>query len=121
MNGYAFRRALRYRAKTWHGVGDGPTRFVEMFSKRPHQRSKVIQRSSYFRNILWPRNLVGRTPDRSVVHSWGQRSCRGQPGSIRAQITQECPMATEFGRTTPDRSVTAGVEGHVGSDGDQIA
>ena len=26
------------------GVGDRPTRFVGIFSKQPHQRSKVIQR-----------------------------------------------------------------------------
>ena len=30
-------------------------------------------------NTLWPPNLVGRTPDQSVMHCWGQRSCRGQP------------------------------------------
>ena len=44
MSGYAFRHALRYRAESWHGVGDGPTKFVGIFSKRPHLGSKVIQR-----------------------------------------------------------------------------
>ena len=42
--GYAFRRAMRYGAETWHGgIGDGPTRFENIFSKQPDQRSKVIQ------------------------------------------------------------------------------
>ena len=75
--------ALRYRPETWHGVGDGPTRFEGIFSKRPHERSKVIQRSSCLRNALWQPNLIGRTPDQSVMRCWGQRSCRGQPRSNR--------------------------------------
>ena len=45
------------------GVGDGPTRFVGIFSKRPHLGSKVIQRSICLRNALWLPNLVIRTPD----------------------------------------------------------
>ena len=57
------------------GVGDGSTRFESIFLKRPHQRLKVIQRSNCFRNALWPPNLVGRTPEQSVMHCWGQRSC----------------------------------------------
>ena len=33
MSGYAFRHA-GYRAESWHGrIGDGPTRFVGIFSK----------------------------------------------------------------------------------------
>ena len=39
------------------------------------------------RNALWLPNLVSRTPDHSVVHCWGQRSCRGHPGSAWGQIT----------------------------------
>ena len=42
--------------------------------------------------------LVGRNPDRSVVHCWGHRSCRDQPGSNRGQVAQECSTATKFGR-----------------------
>ena len=61
---------------------DGPTRIESISSKRPDQRSKVIQRSSYWRYALWPPNLVGRTPDRSEVQCWGQRSYRGQLGVI---------------------------------------
>ena len=72
--------------KVGMGVGDGPTRFVGIFSKRPHLGSKVIQGSSCLRNALWLPNLVGRIPDQRVMHYWGQRSCRGHPGSTRGQI-----------------------------------
>ena len=82
------------------GGGDGLTRFENILSKRPDQRSKVIQRSSCYRNTLWTPILVGR-PDKWVMHCWGQMSCRGQPGSTRGQIAQECPMATRFGRKNP--------------------
>ena len=64
---YAFCRALRYRAEHWHGVGDGSTRFVVIFSKRPHLGSKVIQGSICLKNALKLPNLV-RTFDQSVVH-----------------------------------------------------
>ena len=79
MYGHAFCRAFRYGAETWHGL-------------RAYFRSKPTQgqRSSppkvkghqecCFRNALWPPNLVGRTSDRSVIHIWGQRTCRGKPG-----------------------------------------
>ena len=67
MYGYAFRRALRYRAESWHGVGDGPMRFVGIFSKRPHLGSKVIQGTICLKNALWLPNLVRRIPDQSVV------------------------------------------------------
>ena len=86
MSGYAFRHASRYQAESWHGVGDGPTRFVGIFSKRPNLGSKVILRSICLRNALWLPNLVLRTPDQSVVHCWVQRSCRGHLGSTRGQI-----------------------------------
>ena len=48
-------------------------------------------------NALWPPNLVGRTPDQSIMHCLGQRSCRGQLGSNRGQFTKQCPMVTKFG------------------------
>ena len=36
MYGYAFCRNLRYRAESWHGVGNGPTRFESIQrSSRP--------------------------------------------------------------------------------------
>ena len=67
------------------------------FSKRPNQRSKVIQRSSCFRNALWPPNLVGRTHDQSVMHYWG----KSHAGVNRGQFAQEYRMV---GRT-PDQRV----------------
>ena len=52
-------------------------------------------------NALWPPNLVGRTPDQSIMHCWGQRSCRGQLGSSRGQFAWQCHMATKFGGKNP--------------------
>ena len=66
------------------------------FSKRPYQRSTVIQKSNCSRITLWPPNLVKRSPDRSAMHSWDQRSCRGQQRSTRGQIAKECLMATNL-------------------------
>ena len=40
-------------------VGDGPRRFGSIFSKQPHHRSKVIQRSSCIGNALWPPTKFG--------------------------------------------------------------
>ena len=68
------------------GVGGRPPGFESIISKHPHQRSNVPQRSSCLRNVLWPPNLVGKTPDQRVMHCWGQRSFRSQPGSTRGQI-----------------------------------
>ena len=36
-------------------------------------------------NALWPPNLVGRTHDQSVMHWWGQRSCKGQLDTTRGK------------------------------------
>ena len=44
-------------------------------------------------------NLVGRIRDESEVQYWCRKSYRGQPGSIRNQIAQEC--STKFGRQNP--------------------
>ena len=52
-------------------------------------------------NALWPPNLMGRTLDQSVVHCWGQRSCRSQLGSSRGQFARQCPMATKFDGKNP--------------------
>ena len=59
--------------KVGMGVGEGRTGFESIFSTK-------VQRPSCFRNTLWPSNLVGRTPNGSVMHCLGQRSCRGQAG-----------------------------------------
>ena len=87
--------------KAGMGVGDRPTRFVGIFSKRPHLGSKVIQGSICLRNALWLQNLVRRTPDQSVVHWWGQRSCRGSPGVNQGSNCLKCPIATKFGGKNP--------------------
>ena len=71
--------------KVGMGVGDWPMRFVGIFSKRLNLGSKVIQGSICLNNTLWLPNLVRRTPDQSLVHCWGQRSCRGHLGSTRGQ------------------------------------
>ena len=81
-----FAMLRRIELKLGMGVGDGPTRFVGIFSKGPHLGSKVIQGSICLRNALWLPNLVRRTPDQSIVHCWGQRSCRGHLGSSRGQF-----------------------------------
>ena len=87
MYGYAFRHASMYQAETWHGGGEGNgSQGLRAYFRC--DLSKVNQRSCCLRNALWPPNLVGKTPDRSVMHSWGQRLCMGQLGSIRGQIAQ---------------------------------
>ena len=94
-----------FELKVGMGVGDGPTRFVGILSKRPHLGSKVIQGPICLKNALWLPNLVKRTPDQSVLHCWGQRSCRviwGQPGVKLLRNALWPP--TLVGRT-PDQSV----------------
>ena len=81
-----FAMLQRIELKLGMGVGDWPTRFVGIFLKGPHLGSKVIQGSICLRKALWLPNLVKRTPDQSIVHCWGQRSCRGQLGSSRGQF-----------------------------------
>ena len=44
------------------------------------------------RNAQWLPNLVGRTPNWSVMHCWDQRSYRGKPRSTSGQIAQEYPI-----------------------------
>ena len=86
MSGYAVRHALRYPAESWHGGRGLAHEVCGYILKRPHLRSKVIQESICLTNALWLPNLVRRTPDQSVVHCWGRRSCRGHLGSSRGQI-----------------------------------
>ena len=52
---------------------------VSIFLKWPHQRSKVRGQIAFI-NTLWPPNLVGRIPERSVMHCLGLKSFRGQLG-----------------------------------------
>ena len=81
VSGYVFRHALRYRVESWHG-GRGRAHEVcgHIFEATP-PGSKVIQKSICLKNTLWLPNFVRWTPDQSVVHCWGRRSCRGHLGS----------------------------------------
>ena len=61
---------------------------------------------------------MGRIPDQSIMHCWGQRSCRGQLGSICLampyghQIWWQEPLTRAY--------CIAGVEGHVGVSWGQV-
>ena len=46
--------------------------------------------------------LVGRTLDQSIMHCWGQRSSRGQPGSTTGQLLRNIPWPPNFVGRTPD-------------------
>ena len=77
---YAFGRASTYGAETWHGgrvwrAGGNRQLFVATRQVKGHLEVNL------FRNALWLSNLVGRIPDQRVMYCWGQRSCRGHPGS----------------------------------------
>ena len=103
------------------GVGDGPTRFVGIFSKRPHPGSKVIQRSICLRNALWLPNLVKRTPGQCVVYCWGQRSCRGHQGQPRVKLLRNALWSPNLvGRITDQSVMHYWVKGHVGVSWGQV-
>ena len=99
MSGYAFYHASRYRAETWHG-GRGLAHEAcgHIFEATP-PGVKGHPGSIYLKNALWLNNLVRKTPDQSIVHCWGQRSCRGHLGPTRGQI--KYLMATKFGEKNP--------------------
>ena len=105
MYGYAFHRALRYRAESWFGNSGRAYEVKSIFSKRLDRSSKVIQGLRCYRHTLLSPNLVAGTSHRSVIHWWGQRLCRSQPGSTQEQISQECPVTTKFDRKNPSLGV----------------
>ena len=86
------------------GVESGPARLNRIFSKQPNQRSKVIQRSSCFRNALLPSNLVERTPHWRVMHLLGSRDMQGssQPG---VKLFRNALWPTNLVERTPNRRV----------------
>ena len=47
-------------------------------------------------HYLLPRQTVPASPERSAMHSRGQRSCKGKPRLAKSKIAQECPMATKL-------------------------
>ena len=63
-------------------VGDGPTKFESILSMRLDQRSKVIQRSSCFRNALWKNPC----PENNTL--LGSKVMWGQLGSTGSQISK---------------------------------
>ena len=78
------------------------------------------------RDVVWQPNLVRGILDRIVVQVWGRRSCRGQLGTTRGQVTQECRMTTKCCRKTslPKISILMGSKvmwGQLGSIRGQIA
>ena len=91
--------------KVGMGVGEGPTRFVGIFLKQPHLGSNVIQGSICLRNTLWLPNLVRRTPDQSVVHCWGPRSCRGHLGSTRVILLRNATWPPNLVGRIPDQGI----------------
>ena len=105
--------ALRCGAETWHrGRGrHGPSPlwaqsevWQHFFQSNPTKGHLEVTLLAIVIKISYPPNLVGRTPDQSLMHCWGQRLdlLVGQPlESSRDQIAQESPMATKFGREKP--------------------
>ena len=59
-------------------------------------------------------NLVGRTPDQSVMHCWGQRSCRvnqgsnclGMPYGYQIWLEEALSRAYHIGRVKGQAGVT---------------
>ena len=51
--GYAFRRALRYGAETWHGVGDGPARFECAFRSDPTKGQRSSRGQVALEIVAW--------------------------------------------------------------------
>ena len=104
------------------GVGDGPTRFVGIFSKRPHLGSKVIWGSICLKMPKWLPNLVRRTPDQSVVHCWGQKVMQGLSGVNQMSNCLEMPYSHQiwWEESLTREKCIDGVEGHVGVSWDQV-
>ena len=90
------------------GVGDGPQGSRAYFWSNPTER---------------PANLVGRTPDGSVMHSWSQSLCRGQLGSTRGHSAQENSLwqPTLVERTLDQMQCIDGIRSQPGSSRGQIA
>ena len=69
--------------------------------------SKVMQGSSgvwvkLLSNALWLSNLVGRISDQSIMHCWGQGSCRGHPG---VKFLKNALWPSKLVERTPDQNV----------------
>ena len=71
-------------------------------SSRCHLESIEV---NLLRNALWPPNLVGRTPDQSVMHCWGQRSCSVSRGQPEVKLLRNTLWPPNLVGRTPDQSV----------------
>ena len=114
-----FRRALMYRAETWHGggVGDGPTRFESIIVFNVTS-SKVIERSSCF----WTWMSYSHTKF-GMKNPWPKCSAmmelRFTQGSARVNQGSNCLgmlCSNQISRKNPwsKWSAMMGVEGHAG-------
>ena len=77
-------------------------------------------------NALWPPNLVGRTPDQSIMHCLGQRSCRGQLGQIGVSLLSNALWSPNLVGRTSDQNVIhcwgqRSCRGQLGSSRGQLA
>ena len=59
-------------------IGGRPLRFLINLSKSPCQRSKVMQKS-FCLDMSFAIKFGHKSPDQSVIHSFGQSSRKGQP------------------------------------------
>ena len=82
VSGYAFRGTLRYIAETWHGVWDGPLRFMGNFPKRPYQRSSRDQ-SALEMSMITEFSHTNPWPERSAL-LWSKVT-QGSAGFNRGQ------------------------------------
>ena len=77
---------LSMAATKFGGKNPGPEHNALLRSKVIHGSAKVNQRSNSLEMSCGHQILVEMTPDQSVMHWWGQRSCKGQLGSTRDKI-----------------------------------
>ena len=98
VSGYAFRSVSMHLAETWLNGKEWVPEVCGQLFKVTRPKFKGHPEFKLLSECPMVTKLVGRTPDQSAMHSWDQRSCRGQLGSTRGQIAQEYSMATKFGR-----------------------
>ena len=92
-----------------------PERNALLGSKVMQGSSGVNQGSNY---AIWPPNLVGRIPDQSIMHCWGQKSCRGHP---EVKLLRNALWPPNLVGRIPHQSIMhCWVKGHEGVSWDQV-
>ena len=86
------------RGRVWRAGGNRQL-FVATRQVKGHPQVKSS------RNALWLPNLVSRTPDHSVVHCWGQRSCRVIWDQPRVKLLRNTLWPLNLLGRIPDQSV----------------